>query len=238
MPCKSRYRSFYLSPKSSTSFIQGCKGKGLSATSVLTAVVSATLFNLLPPSVEALTCIIPISLRPWVKLPQNIAQSAIGNYFDAFKSQLLRSSIQEDDSRWAEIWQMASAVSQSINAHRTNNLSPSGEPYTAIAALKTLPDVSLLFTSSIGKHRDAALEVSNLGAFVHSNTAQPESLWHVGRMTFSRSSVISGSAVTINVITGGDGGLSIGFSWQDGVVEDKVVSGLYAGVLAYFEQYK
>lgn len=236
-PCISRYKSLYLSPASSTGFILECKTKGLSFTSGLTAVVSATLFPLLPPGVEGLTCTIPVSLRPWIKLPCKDTQGAMGNYFDAFKTQVLRRHMAVPDSRWPDIWSMAANISESIKNHRTN-CSPSGEPYTAIAALKTLPDVSLLFTSSIGKDRDAALEVSNLGAFPQPDTAEIDSTWRVGRMTFSRSSVVSGSAVTINVVTGGDGAASIGFSWQDGVVEESVVNGLYGGVAAYFEQYR
>lgn len=236
-PCKTHYRTLYLSQSSSKTFVQECKSKNLSVTSALPSVIAAVLFGILPPTTEALTCIIPVSLRPWLKLPRNVTKDAIGTYIDAFKVQLRRSDQNIEDAKSMDIWPGAHETAKEITNYLTNNLSPSGEPYTAVAVFKTIPDVSIIFNSTLGKDRDAALEVSNLGVFSDSSKDRADPLWQVGRVTFSRSSVVSGSAVTMSVVSGGDGGLTIGFSWQEGVIDDDVVDKLIDGVRRYFEVY-
>ncbi|KAF2001387.1 hypothetical protein P154DRAFT_521774 [Amniculicola lignicola CBS 123094] len=225
-PCVSHYRTLYISPTATTAFIQECKKQKVSVTSALGSSIATILFDILPPSFEALTCIIPVSLRPWLRLPRNVADDAIGTYIDAFKAQFTRPA-----DGTADIWPGARAASKVISNYLTSNLSPSGEPYTAVAIFKTIPDVSIIFNSTLGKDRDAAFEVSNLGSFLSGSAEEgTDSLWKVGRVTFSRSSVVSGSAVTMSVVSGGDGGLSIGFSWQEGVVEDVLVDKLFDGM--------
>ncbi|KAF2690733.1 hypothetical protein K458DRAFT_326558 [Lentithecium fluviatile CBS 122367] len=234
-PCVTQYRSLYLSPSSSKAFIQECKKKSLSLTSVLPSIIAASLFDILPPTIEALTCIIPVNLRPWLHLPRSAALDAIGTFIDAFKVQLRHADHSADNQHAMLVPPAARETSEKIKKYLTDNLSPSGEPYTAIAVFKTIPDVSVVFNSTLGNERDAAFEVSNLGAFTGSTKLGANAQWHVGRVTFSRSSVVSGSAVTMSVVSGGDGALTIGFSWQEGIVDDDVVDRLIEGVRRYFE---
>jgi hypothetical protein len=135
---------------------------------------------------------------------------------------------------------VATRVSQGIHHYAHGNLSPSGEPYTEVAIFRNIPDLSVVFQSLIGSERAAAYEVSNLGIFSGSRKADAGytlGSWEVGRVTFSRSTVVSGCAVTMSVVTGGDGGMTIGFSWQQGVVEDDLVERLIRGVATELEAY-
>lgn len=54
-------------------------------------------------------------------------------------------------------------------------------------------------------------------------------------MIFGRSAFASGSAISTGVVSGGDGSLSIGFGWQEGVVEDELVESLIEGVRGEIE---
>lgn len=235
-PCITHYRSLYLTPDASKTFIQECKKNSLSLTSVLPSIIATVLLDILPSTVEALTCIIPVNLRPWLNLPRSEANNAIGTFIDAFKVQLRRSHHSVQDQTATLVPSAARETSKAIATYLTGNPSPSGEPYTAVAIFKTIPDVSLVFQSTIGKDRDAAFEVSNLGAFPGPAKAGADALWQVGRVTFSRSSVVSGSAVTMSVVSGGDGALSVGFSWQEGIVEDAMVDRLVQGVRVHFQK--
>lgn len=239
-PCKSRYKSLYISPTSSKKFVQECKKKDVSVTAALTSLVGAVLFSILPSTTEALTGIIPVNLRPWLKLPPNTADSAIGTFIDAFKVQLRRPSSDSGDSSSTlnDIWPGAQVASKGIKDYLTVNISPSGEPYTAVAVFKTIPDVALVLNSLLGNNRDSAFEVSNLGVFPSHTKSEASPVWRVGKVTFSRSSVVSGAAVTLSVVSGGDGGLTIGFSWQEGVVEDAVVDKLISGVRKHFASHQ
>lgn len=80
-----------------------------------------------------------------------------------------------------------------------------------------------IFASKIGQARDSAFEVSNLGVF---DALKTDGGWDVGKIVFSRSAFASGSAIAVSVVSGSDGALSLGFTWQEGVVEEEVVDRL------------
>ncbi|CAH0016863.1 unnamed protein product [Clonostachys rhizophaga] len=236
-PCHTNYRSLYVSPHHTKVFSQESKKRGVSITASISSTIGAVLFSILPPDIEAIKCLIPVSLRPWLKLPGDTANDAIGTYIDAFKVQLTRDDLGAESP---QTWHVAKKVSQGIHHYVHGNLSPSGEPYTEVAIFRNIPDLSVVFQSLIGSDRAAAYEVSNLGIFSGSRKADAGytlGSWEVGRVTFSRSTVVSGCAVTMSVVTGGDGGMTIGFSWQQGVVEDDLVERLIRGVATELEAY-
>jgi hypothetical protein len=242
IPCKSHWASFYLSPSASKAFVQECKERKLSVTSALSSIVATALFGYLPPTVEALTCIIPVSLRPWLKLPREIADNGIGTYFDATRVQFTRTDQTDQTSQNSsvvDVWSRAQHVSKSINDY-LGNLSPSGEPHTSVAVLKTIPDVSIVFNSMLGKPRDAAFEVTNVGLFSPAPTPQTteDAHWQVWNVLLSRSTAVPGAAVTVSVVTGGNGIMALGFSWQEGVVEDGFIDNVRQAVRKYFEKYQ
>jgi hypothetical protein len=111
----------------------------------------------------------------------------------------------------------------------TRNLSPSGEPYTSVAAFKAIPDIAAVFKSMVGTNRDAAFEISNLGRFPVDGQTKAEAQWRIGRMAFSRSALAFGAALTTSVISGADGALTIGFSWQECVVDNAFVNSVIRG---------
>ncbi|KAF2261892.1 hypothetical protein CC78DRAFT_561551 [Lojkania enalia] len=240
LPCKSHFKSLSLSPNRSKSFIQECKKNNVSVTATLPSLIATTLYDILPLTTEALTCIIPVSLRPW--LPRHIVDGAIGTWFDAFKVQIVRPDKTLENSNASsnptEIWPQAQEVSKAIRKYLT--ASPSGEPYTTIAIFKSIPDVAPIFASTVGKERDAAFELSNLGFFSSPITdptpsiAGDKSVWKVGKLIFSRSAVVSGTAITIGVVSGGDGGMTLGFTWQEGVVEETFVDKVISSIKMYF----
>lgn len=233
VPCTTRFKSLAVSSSSSKRFIDACKQNSLTLTAVLPSLIATTLFSDLPEDTEALTCIIPVSLRTW--LAHDIVDGAIGTWIDAFKVKLLRQNT-ASNAQSTNIWPQAHETAKEITEYLTHT-SPTGEPYTTIALFQGIPDVSVIFNSTLGKPRDAAFELSNLGLFScpESTSAGAEPVWQVGKVTFSRSAVVSGSALTVNAVTGGDGRLTLGFTWQDGVVEDSIVDQVVGGVRKYFE---
>ncbi|KKK24687.1 hypothetical protein ARAM_003775 [Aspergillus rambellii] len=238
-PCTSRWASICLSPSVSKAFFQECKEKNLSVTSALSSIVATVLFGILPPTVEALTCIIPVSLRPWLKLPRGVVNDAIGTYFDATRVQFTRPEQNFPNPGSTDIWSGAEKASKSINDY-LSNVSPSGEPYTSVAVFETIPDISAALVSMFGKPRDAAFEVTNVGVFSSPTIRKANEdtpLWEVEKVLISRSSIATGAAVTVSVATGGNGAMAIGFSWQDGVLTEDVMEHVIQGVKKYFEKY-
>lgn len=225
-PCKTRFRSLSISSSASNAFIQACKKNDVTVTSALPPLIATALYSILPPTIESLNCNIPVSLRRW--LPQDIVDGAMGNWFDAFQIQFFRSEQNSKDvvNIWAQAHKASKAITNYLNA------SPSGGPYTNIGLLKAIPDISMVFSSFLGKDRDTGIEVSNLGVF--SNPTN-ESVWQVAKVMLSRSAVVSGSAITIAAACGGNGSMTLGFTWQEGVVGGDIVDLVIEGVRKYFQ---
>ncbi|KAI4674816.1 uncharacterized protein J4E84_010422 [Alternaria hordeiaustralica] len=235
-PLKTHYKTLYFSPPTTAAFAERCKDSGVTVTSGLTAVLSGALFSALPDTVEALTGIIPINLRPWLSLPATEADVAMGSFIDAIKVHVRREECVgagDDGTSMMSGLPAARHAAEEIKRYLAN-ASPTGEPYTSIAPFKLIPDVAAVFTSLLGTTRDAAFEISNLGRFPppadHTRSGDDDAAhWRIGRMVFSRSAVVFGAAVTTSVVTGADGGLSVGFCWQDSVVESSVVEQIMKG---------
>ncbi|RYN16343.1 hypothetical protein AA0115_g12397 [Alternaria tenuissima] len=242
LPMVSQYRTLFFSPITSAKFAQECKENGLTVTSGLTAVLASALFKQLPDTVHALTGIIPINLRPWLSLHDNCTSTneAMGSFIDALKVQIRREHCSfptDSDEHTGATCGLAAArhVSETIKGYMGNK-SPTGEPYTSVAAFKGIHGIAAVFKSMVNAPRDAAFEISNLGRF--STPSSPsfdvpdgacEGRCRIGRMTFSRSAVGFGAAITTSVVMGIDGGLSVGWSWQEGVVDRKLVESVMDG---------
>ncbi|KAL7952038.1 alcohol acetyltransferase domain-containing protein [Trichoderma barbatum] len=237
-PCKSHWMSLHLSSSISRSFFLKCKQTELSVTSVISSIIATALFSNLPASIQALTCIIPVNLRPWIQLPGKIANTAIGSYFDSTRVRFTRP---EQDCPVSgpthDVWVGAQQASKDIRCY-LDDVSPSGEPYTAVSVLGAIPDIPGIFSSMVGKSRDAAFEVTNVGVFSSVDTVETEvtPLWQVGKILFSRSSLVTGAAITASIATCGDGSMTIGFSWQDGILEDDLVHRVSQKVKKHLEE--
>lgn len=96
------------------------------------------------------------------------------------------------------------------------------------------------FLGRVSKERGTSFDVSNLGVMriVEGDEKQEgdekekgdenqrrdeKQRWKMGKVVFSRSAFVSGSAIAAGVVTGADGCLTIGFCWQEGVVERGLV---------------
>jgi hypothetical protein len=56
-------------------------------------------------------------------------------------------------------------------------------------------------------------------------------------MVYRKSSaVVSGSAITVTAVCGGDGSTTLGFTWQEGIVKDDFVDLVITGVRRYFQE--
>jgi hypothetical protein len=221
LPCATRFRSLSLSAGRSRAFINECKKNSATVTSALPALITSILFQIVPPATEALSCVIPVSLRRW--LPSEITNDAMGVWIDAFQVQFPRSN--HDEASGID-WQQAYHCQTAIKIYLSHN-------GTAInvARFKNIPNISSIFTSKIGQARDSAFEVSNLGVF---DAPIVDDGWEASRVVFSRSAFASGSAIAVSVVSGGDGAMSLGFTWQEGVVEEEVMEKVIGGIKKAF----
>ena len=99
--------------------------------------------------------------------------------------------------------------------------------YINTAKLGKVPDMREFFLSKVGKDRGSSFDVSNLGSIGSGlgdvDGRESNNGWKIGRMVFSRSAFVTGSAFSTGLVTGPDGCLVIGFVWQNGVVQNEVI---------------
>lgn len=100
-----------------------------------------------------------------------------------------------------------------------------------VLKFKEIADMRAWLKGMVGKERGSSFDVSNLGVVRGNVEGEAEGggedgvakRWDIGRVVFSRSAWVSGSAFTASVVTGGDGCLVLGFVWQEGVVGNEFV---------------
>jgi hypothetical protein len=98
---------------------------------------------------------------------------------------------------------------------------------------KYIGDCLIFSEARIGKERGCSFELSNLGRFRDENPQLElfeEEKWSVGRVMFGQSAGVMLAAILVTVATGGDGGMTLSFAWQEGVVEETMVERLIASL--------
>ncbi|KEF51092.1 uncharacterized protein A1O9_12815 [Exophiala aquamarina CBS 119918] len=242
VPCKTRYMSLSLESDVVQRFAQECKKHKTTPTTALPSLIARLLFNNLPPTVEALLCNLPVSLR--MDLPSGLVDGVMGNFIDAFKVKLLRSDLDNTQKSSdqligsLDIWTHARKIQQATRRYFANT-SPSGQLFTNIALFKLIPDLSAVLTAMIGGTRSESFEVSNLGTFSQPKNLQTGSvpIWKAGKVLLSRCAYAAGGPLVVCVLAS-DENWGFGFTWQEGAIPDDVVENIIDSVRTYLDSHQ
>jgi hypothetical protein len=207
-PTRSNFLSLVLSSSTSSHFLKACKAHATTLTSTVPVLIASAFFSTISSDFNSLECTIPVSLRRWI--PEPIDENVIGVYIDAFSAYYSRSSVSTPQFPWLE----AARSRELITDYLKNN----GEKVN-VAKFKEIKDMRNFFLGRVGQERASSFDFSNLGAMKIEENGE----WGMGRMVFSRSTFVSGSAIAVGVVTGADGCFTLGFCWQEGVVGRDVV---------------
>jgi hypothetical protein len=219
-PTRSNFHSLTFSAKNTNHLLQACKLHGTTLTSTLPVLIASALFSTLPDTFNSLECTIPVSLRRF--LPEPVNESVIGVYLDAFSAYYDRTP--EAHFPWLEAQRSRGLINDYL---KTN-----GEKIN-VAKFKQIRDMRAFFLGRVGKERGTSFDVSNLG--IMKIEAEEKETWKMGKVVFSRSAFVSGSAIAAGIVTGADGCLTVGFCWQEGVVERGVVEMVVENVRVMIE---
>ncbi len=223
-PTRSNFHSLTFSAKTTYFLLQACKQHSTSLSSILPVMVASALFSVLPETFASLECTIPVSLRRF--LPETVNENVIGVFLDAFSAYYDRSGFPTPDSQFP--WSEAQRSQALIGEYLKGN----GEKMN-VAKFKQIKDMRDFFKSRIGSERGTSFDVSNLG--VMKIDGEQMQGWEMGKLVFSRSAFVTGSAIAAGVVTGPDGCLTTGFCWQEGVVERNVMEMMVEKVRAGVE---
>ena len=219
---QSHFQSFSLSASSTQRLLVTSRTNSTTLTATVETLLAATLFEHLPSDKYLrLMANGAISLRRL--MPNDIIDDdSMGTYVSTYKVMHLRpthgSGQGSDKSTESFSWDEAGRVKAIIEVE----LNQKGND-SVVGLLRYAGDLTSYLGKKIGKERDQSFEVSNIGVFKPAPVHDGDDLWSVARMVFSQSANVVGPALGTSLVTGGDGRLSVGFSWLDGVVETEWV---------------
>ena len=216
-------------PKDLTSqFLHTCRAHSTTLTSTLSVLVARALVEVLPLNARKFKGTIPVNIRRF--LPRDIVtDDDMGVWIDTMPIYYCRENLSVET-----LWKEAQRTRDVISTYLASSGQPSSEQLMNVARMKQRGDMREVFLSMVGQERDSTFEVSNLGVVKADEAGS--GAWKMGGFGFSRSAFAAGAVFSIGVITGCDGCLNLGFSWQEGVMERKAMRRIVEGVRAEIER--
>ncbi|KAK2751715.1 hypothetical protein FQN55_009156 [Onygenales sp. PD_40] len=214
-PLTARLHHIAFSKETTTSLKNLCRKNETTITAALQTTVAGALFTRLEKNYSSLECAGVISSRRWLR--DAINDDSMGVWLQDFHEHYSREKFFDPDGNLKIPWDEARRSRKTIEAA------------LKLEGKNALPNMlkyvnnyhNDLYLSTLGKDRQQSFEVSNVG-IVKANDADSNAevqAPQIGRMLFSQSASVAGPAISVSVITGGDGCLTLAFSWQEGIVE-------------------
>ncbi|EXJ54683.1 hypothetical protein A1O7_10024 [Cladophialophora yegresii CBS 114405] len=227
---QTRLRSLNIPALKTTAFKNVCRENGTTITAALQTLIAGMLFAHLPENCTSLTCSGALSTRRFLQKEAGITDDVMGVFMQDMSEIYNRRSFEHAHDSKSELSVLSWPEAQRSRRNIEHTLSLRG----ANAGTNLLKYVNNfhedLFLSKIGKHRENSFEVSNLGLVKPYTSGHGGSGLEMGRMVFTQSAGVTAAAIQVSVVTGADGCLVLGFSWQEGIVEDGLVHNVLAGV--------
>ncbi|KAJ9614647.1 Alcohol acetyltransferase [Cladophialophora chaetospira] len=221
-------------PASATiTFKNLCRDNGTTITAALQTLIAGVLFSHLPSNYTSLNCSGALSMRQWLPPDAGITDDVMGVWIQELSETYNRTSFPADANSktdpnllpWPEAQRSRRTIEHSLSLKGTNSV---------IGLLRYVNNYhEELFLPKIGKERSSSFEVSNLGLFKPATaTIGDEDNAEIGRMMFTQSAGVMSAAIQFSVVTGADGCLVLGVTWQEGIVEEVLVEKVTESVRA------
>ncbi|KIN06754.1 hypothetical protein OIDMADRAFT_36559 [Oidiodendron maius Zn] len=204
VPMEVRFRSIAVSVRDTRGFISACKKHHCAVVGPLQTILASTLFSLLPEQYSTLICDGAVSLRRWLNPP--VSSKSMGCWVGSFIE-----TYERQQFSWGEARRSRQTIETALSK---------GGADMAVGCFKYIEDFNEYLSAKIGQPRGTSFEVSNVGAV---RPSPVDDSWKLGRVLFSQSANAVGGALKLSVATGNDKGLNLGFSWQNGVLEESFV---------------
>ncbi|KKK13882.1 hypothetical protein ARAM_004233 [Aspergillus rambellii] len=211
-PLTTHLRLIALSAAQTSALLKLCRQNNTTVTCAVQTVIARATFPHLPEEYARVMCSGAISSRKW--LPEVINDDSMGVWVQEFAEIYSRNAVTGGSFPWAEAKRSRKTITKELRLKGKN---------TSVGLLKFVHDFSkYLMEDRLGKPRRASYEVSSLGV-VKTENPEDASLPQMGRVIFSQSASVTGSAFEVSVITGPDGCLAMGISWQAEILEDDLM---------------
>jgi hypothetical protein len=205
IPVTTRFSSLWLSETLSKELVMQSKKERTSVTATLQTLIATSIFSILPPTYTALQADCAVSLRTF--LPKPVTLTTLGCYVGSLSTTYSR----EPSFNWDEARRTKTAIEHGM-AQKGADM--------PVGYLARIPNQHHWILQKLGRKRMSAFELSNVGA---SGTRQGTSSFRIESMLFSQSASACSAAIKVSAVTGPDGRLALGFTWQEGVIDSDMV---------------
>ncbi|XRM46386.1 Alcohol acetyltransferase [Aspergillus tubingensis] len=214
-PVKTELRQIIIPVAVSAALRKNCRQNNATVTAALQAAVARALLTHLPVKYTKVQMNGAISCRRWLKGGE-ITDQSMGVWVMDFAESFYRNEVNRnpDTFPWDQARKSRATIEQALGREGKN---------AGTCLLKHIDNFQDLFRGKIGKDRDESFEVSNVGV-LQSKQEEDPSRPQTTRAMFSQTPSALGAALEVSSITGGDGCLVLGITWQTGVVEPELVN--------------
>ncbi|RGP70862.1 hypothetical protein FLONG3_7318 [Fusarium longipes] len=207
------------------SVLEATRSHRTSVTGLLHALALASLSRRVPDA-PGFTSATPISMRPYIShtadpgLKQALFGCVSGTAHEhrSVEVNALRSA--KGEALDGLVWSRARKIKDELK-QKTSSL-PAND---GLQALNSITDWTDFLVERDGQKRKRTWEVSNIGMLTQAaeNGDDKRTIWHA---MFTNGPMVSSDPMSISVISVKNGTLTLGITWNDGVVDDQLMEGL------------
>ncbi|PYH91925.1 hypothetical protein BO71DRAFT_400999 [Aspergillus ellipticus CBS 707.79] len=213
LPLDTHVRQVVIPAAVSSALRKICRQNNTTITCALQTAIARALFAHLPQKYTKVKLTGAISSRRWLK--GEITDQSMGIWVVDYSDTYLRRRVANYSTTfpWDEAKRSRETLERVLNREGKN---------TGVGLLKYVGNFNEFLKGKIGKDRGDSFEVSNIGV-LKSDQTDP-SRPRIGRVMFSQSPNVSGAVLVVSSLSGGDGCLTLGISWQKGVAEQELMN--------------
>ncbi|KIW22442.1 uncharacterized protein PV07_12327 [Cladophialophora immunda] len=224
-------RHLAFSASATTAFKNICRENDTTITGALQTLIAGALFAHLPEKFTKVACSGALSARRFLPADAGITDDSMGVWVLDMSDTYARDCFVphgDPEKGVCDLLPWTEAQRSRQNIERVLSLKGHN---AGVGMLRYVNDYQQeLFVSKVGKDRDSSFELSNLGLFKPAGRVEGDSGVEIGRMVFTQSAGVTASAIEVSVVTGADGCLVLGVTWQKGIVEDDLVENVIKSV--------
>ncbi|KAF4343919.1 hypothetical protein FBEOM_2154 [Fusarium beomiforme] len=231
---KARLSTLDIPPEVVSTALKESRAHGTSMTGLLHTLVLASLSRRIPTATAFISST-PISMRPYISPRADPAiKDALFGCVTSMSHEHQRSAVAAFQAAKGNeinnlIWSYAKKVKDEIKK-KTSTI-PADDGMEEIAAIT---DWQALLRKKDGQPRARSWEVSNVGTIAA--PAEGEGKRSIHRMLFTNGVMVSSDPMSVSAASVKNGPLTMGISWNDGIVEDKIIEGLTDDLATYLRR--
>lgn len=231
--------------------LSACRSHGATLTTLLHALVAASLSQRLPADVaQKFVGNTPIGLRPFAKRspistvdPTNSMGSFATPHSFTVSEEVVTElrTHQPSGSTGGEVdadglvWKLATAVRESMKARLAQI--PRND---IMGMLAWVSDWKQYWLGQLDKPRRVTWEISNVGSMprLPDNDSRDKPQWRIEQSIASQSVGVTSGSFVVNVSGLAGSGINLALTWQEGILEEDLVDGVKADLDKWFRHFR